>query len=140
LQKPFGDSKKIVAEYNGKFPHSYEALLSLKGVGPYTAAAIASFAFQLPHAVLDGNVFRVLSRFFAVQIPTDSNEGKKHFQLLAEKLLHQKDPASFNQAIMDFGATVCKPFAPSCLECPLQQHCKAYKDALVNKLPVKEKH
>lgn len=132
-------ARKIVEDFNGKFPASYEELLTLKGVGPYTAAAIASFAFQLPHAVLDGNVFRVLSRFFAIQIPIDSTEGKKHFQVLAEKLLHQKDPAAFNQAIMDFGATVCKPFAPSCLECPLHMHCKAFKDTLVNKLPIKEK-
>ncbi len=132
-------ARKIVAEYQGKFPDSYEDLLTLKGVGPYTAAAIASFAFQLPYAVVDGNVYRVLARYFAVQLPIDSSEGKKYFQQLAERALDQTDPAGFNQAIMDFGATICKPFAPTCIECPLQQHCRAFKESTVNHLPVKEK-
>ena len=132
-------ARRIVDEFNGKFPASYEELLTLKGVGPYTAAAIASFAFQLPHAVVDGNVYRVLSRYFGIHLAIDSTEGKKHFQELASRVLDQSDPAGFNQAIMDFGATVCKPFTASCIECPLHQHCKAFKETMVNHLPVKEK-
>lgn len=132
-------ARKLVADFEGKFPASYELLLTLKGIGPYTAAAIASFAFQLPHAVVDGNVYRVLSRYFGIQIPIDSTEGKKYFHQLAESLLYKDDPSSFNQAMMDFGATMCKPFAPVCIECPLHMHCKAFKEATVNHLPVKEK-
>jgi A/G-specific adenine glycosylase len=132
-------ARKIDAEFGGKFPESYETLLTLKGVGPYTAAAIASFAFQLPHAVVDGNVYRVLSRYFGIQLPIDSTEGKKYFQELADRVLSKNDSAGYNQAIMDFGATVCKPFAPGCIECPLHQHCKAFKETIVNQLPVKEK-
>ena len=129
----------IVEQFNGKFPDTYDSILLLKGVGPYTAAAIASFAFQLPHAVVDGNVFRVLSRVFGIAIPIDSTQGKLAFSELANQVLDRKYPGSFNQAIMDFGATVCKPFSPSCTKCPLMQQCKAYKDGLVNSLPIKEK-
>lgn len=132
-------ARKIVQEFNGKFPDSYEVLLTLKGIGPYTAAAIASFAFQLPYAVVDGNVYRVLSRYFGIQLPIDSTEGKKHFQELADQVLYKSDSAGYNQAIMDFGATICKPFAPGCIECPLHQHCRAFKETIVNQLPVKEK-
>ncbi len=132
-------ARKIVAEHQARFPESYDALLSLKGVGPYTAAAIASFAFQLPYAVVDGNVYRVLARYFGIHIATDSKEGKELFQQLATHVLDKTDPAAYNQAIMDFGATVCKPFAPICMECPLHQHCKGFKEAVVNILPVKEK-
>jgi A/G-specific adenine glycosylase len=132
-------ARKIVDEHDGIFPKSYEDLLELKGVGPYTAAAIASFAFQLPYAVVDGNVYRVLSRFFGIQLPVDSTEGKKHFQAVADQVLFKSDAASYNQAIMDFGATVCKPFAPNCIECPLHQHCSAFKNTMVHQLPLKEK-
>lgn len=132
-------ARKIVTEYHHKFPASYDALLSLKGVGPYTAAAIASFAFQLPYAVVDGNVYRVLARYFGIHTATDSTEGKKLFQELATNVLDKTDPASFNQAMMDFGATVCKPFVPVCIECPLHKHCRGFKEAVVNILPVKEK-
>jgi A/G-specific adenine glycosylase len=132
-------ARKITTDFDGKFPQSYETLLTLKGIGPYTAAAIASFAFQLPYAVVDGNVYRVLSRYFGIQIPIDSTEGKQHFQKLADRLLFKADPSAFNQAIMDFGATICKPIAPVCIECPLHTHCKAFNEVLVNQLPVKEK-
>lgn len=132
-------ARKIVSEFHGEFPKSYETLLTLKGIGPYTAAAIASFAFELPYAVVDGNVYRVLSRYFGSQIPIDSTAGKQHFQQQATQLLFKSDPAAFNQAIMDFGAMVCKPFTPDCIECPLHMHCKAFKDVTVNQLPVKEK-
>ena len=129
----------IVEHFNGKFPDTYESILNLKGVGPYTAAAIASFAFQLPYAVVDGNVFRVLSRVFGMAIPIDSTQGKLAFSELANQVLDRKSPGSFNQAIMDFGATVCKPFSPSCTQCPLSNQCKAFKEGLVNSLPIKEK-
>ncbi len=132
-------ARQIVANNNGVFPDQYDAILALKGVGPYTAAAIASFAYNLPYAVLDGNVFRVLSRFFGIATPTDSTEGKNRFTRLADKVLSQKEPGSFNQAIMDFGATVCKPFSPVCSDCPLHHHCRAYHEGQVNQLPVKEK-
>lgn len=125
--------------YAGKFPSAYDEILALKGVGPYTAAAIASFCFNLPYAVVDGNVFRILSRVFGLAIPVDSTEGKKVFQQLAEKVLDKDNPGLYNQAIMDFGATVCKPMLPLCSTCTLNKICIAYKTAEVNKLPVKEK-
>ena len=132
-------AKKIATDYDGQFPGQYEDILALKGVGPYTAAAIASFAFNLPYAVLDGNVFRVLARYFGYSTPTDSSEGKKIFSALANELLDRKQPGLYNQAIMDFGATVCKPQLPACSSCPLRQDCVALKKDMVNKLPVKDK-
>jgi A/G-specific adenine glycosylase len=128
-------SKKL----NGKFPDEFEDILSLKGVGNYTASAIASFAYNLPFAVVDGNVFRVLSRVFGIKKPIDSTEGKKLFSQLAFELLDKKLPGIYNQALMDFGAVICKPQNPICNNCVLRDHCFAYKNALVNKLPVKEK-
>lgn len=132
-------ARTIVQEHQGQFPNDYETILSLKGVGPYTAAAIASFAFQLPYAVVDGNVFRVLSRYFNIADPIDGNTGKQKFTQLAQEVLDHGQPGIYNQAIMDFGATVCKPFAPSCGICPLQKNCQAFAHGLVNELPVKEK-
>ena len=132
-------AKEIVKTFNGKFPNDYETLLTLKGVGPYTAAAIASFAFNAPHAVLDGNVFRVIARFEGIDVPTDSTAGKKIFETRAAALLDKKRAGLYNQAIMDFGATVCKPFAPNCNNCPLQKTCVAHATAQVNQLPIKEK-
>ncbi len=129
----------ITNNLNGKFPTSYNDIVQLKGVGPYTASAIASFAFNLPYAVVDGNVNRVLSRYFGIETAIDSTEGKKYFTNLAQQLLDKKKPGLYNQAIMDFGATVCKPQLPLCIECPLQIHCKAYKTSKVLELPVKEK-
>jgi A/G-specific adenine glycosylase len=128
-------SKKL----NGKFPGTFEEILSLKGVGNYTASAIASFAYDLPYAVLDGNVFRVLSRVFGIKKPIDGTEGKKIFSQLASELLDKKRPGIYNQALMDFGAVICKPQNPLCHNCVLKDHCFAYKKGLVNKLPVKEK-
>lgn len=124
---------------NDAFPSTYEDILALKGIGPYTAAAISSFAYGLPHAVVDGNVFRVLARFFGEAIPIDSVKGKSFFSALANELLFTKDSALYNQAIMDFGATVCKPQIPECNQCILQKNCTAFSLGLVNKLPVKEK-
>ena len=129
----------IVNKYGGKFPVSYEAIASLKGIGPYTAAAISSFCFDLPYAVIDGNVFRVLSRVFGIAVPIDSTEGKKIFRKLAAEVFDAKKPRLFNQAIMDFGATVCKPLMPACTVCPLNPICFAFKNAKVNALPIKKK-
>jgi A/G-specific adenine glycosylase len=123
----------------GKFPADYESIKALKGVGPYTAAAISSFAFNLPYAVVDGNVFRVLARIFGIDKPIDSTEGKKIFTLLAEELLDKKQPSLYNQAIMDFGAVVCKPAAPLCVTCVFKKHCAAFLGNKINELPVKEK-
>lgn len=129
----------IVNEYKGKFPLHYEDILALKGVGPYTAAAIASFAFNEPYAVVDGNVFRVLSRYFAIGTPIDSTAGKKLFTALAGELLDLKQPGLYNQALMDFGATICKPQSPLCTGCALKSKCAAYLKGMTGQLPVKEK-
>ena len=132
-------ARLVANEMGGVFPTEYTALLQLKGVGAYTAAAIASFAYNLPYAVLDGNVYRVLSRIFDIEIATDSKEGKELFSALAQKLIDKELPGKYNQAIMDFGATVCKPALPVCNVCPLNTICKAYKHGTVNLLPIKEK-
>lgn len=131
-------AKQIVAEYNGQFPGTSEQLMKLKGIGPYTAAAVSSFAFNEPNAVVDGNVYRVLSRIFAIDTPSDSREGKLLFTKLANELLDRSRPAKFNQAIMDFGATVCKP-SPVCSVCPMKTICKAFLLSAVTHYPVKEK-
>lgn len=132
-------ARYISTALNGRFPDQYEDIKALKGIGPYTASAISSFAFNLPYAVVDGNVFRVLSRFFGISIPSDSTEGKKEFSLLANELLDKKNPAAYNQAIMDFGAIICKPALPLCQSCVFNKHCYAYLNNKVNVLPVKEK-
>lgn len=132
-------AKKVDAEYNGQFPTTYEEILALKGIGPYTAAAIASFAFGLPHAVVDGNVTRVLSRFFGISTPIDTTEGKRLFAELADALLDKAQAGTYNQAIMDLGATVCLPRNPLCAECMHQDGCLALKNGLTADLPVKEK-
>lgn len=132
-------ARKLVAEYDGHFPRSYHQLLQLKGIGPYTAAAIASFAFNLPHAVLDGNVFRVLSRYLGIDTPIDGTAGKQLFAQKAQQMLDPHNPGAYNQAIMDLGATICKPASPLCGNCPLRPSCKAYSTGMVNQLPVKEK-
>lgn len=132
-------AKRIDKELDGIFPSEYNNIISLKGIGSYTAAAIASFAFQLPYAVVDGNVKRVLSRFFKIELPIDSTEGKKKIEDLAQQLLPEKEPAEYNQAIMDFGATVCKPFKPECEVCLLKNNCLAYQQGMVHLLPQKSK-
>lgn len=132
-------AKRVSAEYAGKFPKTYGEILSLKGIGPYTAAAIASFAFQLPYAVVDGNVLRVISRFFGLEEPIDSTAGKKMYSELAQELLDGQQPGLYNQAIMDFGAVVCKPQLPLCDTCILQKKCVAKQRGLTSLLPIKEK-
>lgn len=132
-------AKFISNNLDGVFPSDYDSILSLKGIGPYTAAAIASFAFGLPHAVVDGNVFRVLSRVFGIETPIDTTDGKKEFTHLAQLLLNKKKPGVYNQAIMDFGATVCTPKKADCNQCPFNSYCVAYKEQKIAVLPVKSK-
>ena len=123
----------------GGFPQTFKELKTLKGVGDYTAAAIASIAFGEPVAVVDGNVYRVLSRYFGIDTPIDSTEGKKEFQALAQSLLPINEPADYNEAIMDFGATQCTPNSPHCSACPFCETCVAFREQRINELPVKSK-
>lgn len=132
-------ARYVARELNGKFPDTYDGLLALKGIGPYTAAAIASFAYGLPQAVVDGNVYRVLSRCFGIETPFDTTAGKKIFAELAQELLDKKDSGAYNQAIMDLGATVCTPSNPKCEQCPLQKDCIAFNNNIINLLPVRSK-
>lgn len=132
-------SKYISDELNGVFPKSYKELLKLKGVGDYTASAIASICYDEPVAVVDGNVYRVLSRFFGINTPINSTKGIKEFKTLAETLIDASQPGTYNQAIMDFGALHCKPQNPLCDTCPLSESCVALEKNLVKELPVKEK-
>ncbi|TGD78280.1 A/G-specific adenine glycosylase [Hymenobacter wooponensis] len=132
-------AQQVAGEYNGQFPGSYVELLKLRGVGQYTAAAIASFAYDEQVAVLDGNVFRVLARVFGVTQDIAAPASRKIFQQLADKLIPADQPAEFNQAIMEFGAIQCTPAKPDCLFCPLQTECYAFQHGLVQELPVKSK-
>jgi A/G-specific adenine glycosylase len=129
----------IAFDRSGVFPSNYKDLSGLKGVGPYTAAAVASFAFGLPHAVVDGNVIRVLSRVFGISKPVDESSTKKEITALADQLLDKNNPADYNQALMDFGASICKPKAPLCHSCPLAVECVAFQSKQVDRLPVKGK-
>lgn len=131
-------AKTIVDQHQGHFPESYSELLKLKGVGEYTAAAIASISFNLPHAVIDGNVYRVLSRLFAISTPINSTEGKNAFKQLANQLIDRESPGDYNQAIMDFGAMQCKPTQPDCPNCPFSNSCQAFLLNQANRFPVKE--
>ncbi|MCL4118529.1 UNVERIFIED_CONTAM: hypothetical protein GTU68_061181 [Idotea baltica] len=132
-------AKHVVDELNGKFPNNYKDLLKLKGVGDYTASAISSICFNEVAAVVDGNVYRALSRYFGIDTPINSSNGTKEFKLLAEELIDKKQPAEFNQAIMEFGARQCKPKNPDCTSCPFQNSCVALQKNLVGELPVKIK-
>lgn len=132
-------AKYIAEELNGKFPNTFSELKKLKGVGDYTAAAIASICFDEPAAVVDGNVYRVLARYFGIHTPINSTPGIKEFKILAQELIDPNQPANYNQAIMDFGALHCKPKNPLCSECDFNETCWAYRKAEVEKLPVKEK-
>ena len=129
----------IANEYNGQFPNNYKQILQLKGIGPYTAAAIASFAFDLPHAVVDGNVYRILSRYFGIDLAIDSTAGKKAFQALADSLIPIDNAATYNQAIMEFGAMQCTQNNPNCMNCPLFESCDSGRSQLYTQRPVKEK-
>jgi A/G-specific adenine glycosylase len=132
-------AKYVAYENEGVFPDTHEKILKMKGVGAYTAAAIASFAFDLPYAVVDGNVYRVLARIFGIETPIDSPKGQKEFQSLAQDLLDKKNAARYNQAMMDFGATHCTPKNPNCKNCIFQADCKAFLYQKIDILPVKAK-
>ena len=129
-------AKQIVAA--GAFPTTLEGIKALKGVGDYTAAAIGSICFGLPAAVVDGNVYRVLARYFGLATPVGTTQAKKEFTALAQQLLPEEDPAAFNQGMMDFGAMQCTPQSPDCLTCPLQSTCNAFRTGRVTLLPVKK--
>ncbi len=131
------EAAQSMAEAGG-FPTTYEGVRALKGVGEYTAAAICSFAYGMPYAVVDGNVYRVLSRWMGIETPIDSTAGKKLFAALADELLDKEHPALYNQAIMDFGAMQCVPASPDCLNCPLSDTCMALQQGKVDALPVKQ--
>lgn len=128
-----------VVDLGGFFPNTYKELLFLKGVGDYTAAAIASFAFNEAVPVVDGNVYRVLARIYGIATPINSTSGVKEFKALAAQLLDKKRPASFNQAIMEYGAIHCKPAKPLCTSCVFNDHCVALKQGRITELPVKLK-
>lgn len=130
-------AKFLVNEFNGQFPDNYNDLLKLKGIGSYTAAAIASFAFNKPEAVLDGNVYRVLARFYGVNTAINSSLGKNEFTILAKDFLNHKNHAMHNQAVMELGATICLPKNYNCQICPLSNQCYALANKQQNTLPVK---
>lgn len=132
-------AKKISEQMNGVFPNSYEELMNLKGVGDYTASAIASICFNKPRAVVDGNVFRVLSRVFGVDVPINSTQGKKKFKKIAQHFIDKTRPGTFNQAIMEFGARFCVPKNPDCNACIFNDRCVAFQQQKVAVLPVKIK-
>ena len=132
-------AKHITNEHNGEFPNTYNELIKLKGVGDYTASAIASICFDEATAVVDGNVYRVLSRYFGIETPINSTKGIKEFKTLAQTLLPKKETGNYNQAIMEFGAKQCKPSSPNCSICPLNNSCFALAEGKVNNLPVKLK-
>lgn len=132
-------AKQVVAIHQGVFPLSYHDLIKLKGIGEYTAAAISSFANNEAKAVLDGNVFRVLARYFGIEEPINSTLGKKKFSTLAQDLIKDQQPSLYNQAIMEFGALHCKPKLPLCAVCPLKLDCFAYNNNKVDFLPIKLK-
>ncbi len=132
-------AKTIVDEYAGEFPKTYTEILKLKGIGKYTAAAIASIAYKEPVAVVDGNVYRVLSRYFGIDEPIDGSKGQKLFSDLANELLDRQQPDNFNQAMMEFGALYCTPKSPNCNACIFSTTCKARIDGTVAQLPVKAK-
>jgi len=130
-------AKEIVKKYRGIFPEEHKQILSLKGIGDYTAAAILSFAFNKKFPVVDGNVFRLLSRYFGIKTPINSSKAKKEFFLLAGELMEDHPPAVFNQAIMEFGARQCKPQNPDCSICQLNINCVALAQKKVDQFPVK---
>lgn len=132
-------AKYIVTVFQGKFPTTYNELIKLKGVGDYTASAIASICFNGPNAVVDGNVYRVLARYYGINTPINSTTGIKKFKALAQRLLNIENAGTHNQAIMEFGATMCKPQNPNCTTCPLNNSCISLEKDLIKTLPVKEK-
>lgn len=128
---------QVSTEHGGVFPKTYKEVLKLKGVGPYTAAAISSFAYKLPHAVVDGNVNRVIARLFDLNFPVDSNQGKKKVQEIADHILSKDHPDLFNQGIMELGAMVCTPHNPKCDTCPIGLHCLSRTNSTIAERPLK---
>jgi len=129
----------VMEKHNGRFPETYDQIISLPGIGPYTAAAISSFAFDLPYSVVDGNVIRVISRVFGVTEASDSKEGLKKIAEQTQDAMKHANPADYNQAIMDFGATQCLPKKPLCEQCDMQNICYAYQHQSQSELPFKTK-
>ncbi|MBO6518011.1 MAG: A/G-specific adenine glycosylase [Bacteroidia bacterium] len=132
-------AKRLVDEFDGEFPKDWKAMRSLPGIGDYTASAILSFAYDLPHAVVDGNVYRVLARVYGIDMVINTPAATRHFKQLAQELLDTSNPANHNQAIMEFGALQCTPTNPNCAICPLQQSCIALRTNTIDKLPVKKR-
>lgn len=132
-------AKEIQTKHKGKFPKTYDEILSLKGVGAYTASAVSSIAYGLPHAVVDGNVYRVLSRVFKIDEPIDSSTGKKLFNSTAHEVLDKKNPGNHNQALMEIGSLVCSPTSPKCTVCPVNSKCLSFADGTFLDYPVKAK-
>ncbi|MDC1081006.1 A/G-specific adenine glycosylase [Flavobacteriaceae bacterium] len=131
-------AKVIVSEYDSVFPKTFKELLTLKGIGDYTASAISSICFNEPQAVIDGNVYRVLSRYFGKDTPIDASHALKEFKILATELMGGESPGEFNQALMEFGALQCTPKNPVCNTCIFQNECTAFNQNLVGKLPLKK--
>lgn len=132
-------AKYVVNELGGKFPQSYEKLIKLKGIGDYTASAIAAFAFRQPVAAVDGNVYRIFSRYYGIYTPIDTTQGKKELNALAQEMVDRQQPDIYNQAIMDFGALMCSPKKPKCYDCPVIESCYAFRNGCVDQLPAKSK-
>jgi A/G-specific adenine glycosylase len=133
-----GAARQVVNDFNGHFPSTYEEILKLKGVGPYTAAAIASICFEEPEPVVDGNVFRAASRIFAISEDTSKASTRKVFVSALKEIIPKDQPGTFNQAVMELGATICKP-SPNCGECPVREYCIGFRDKVIHQLPVKGK-
>jgi A/G-specific adenine glycosylase len=131
-------AKEVVMKHGGKFPNDYASVRSLKGIGDYTAAAILSFAFNKKFPVADGNVFRLLSRYYGIEAPIETSKAKKEFFRLAGELMENHPPAIFNQAIMEFGSRQCRPANPDCNSCPLHPGCYAFSKNKVKEFPVKK--
>lgn len=132
-------AKNVVANYDGTFPRNYHEIKNLKGIGTYTAAAIASIAFGLPYPAIDGNIYRVLARFFGISSPVDTMQGKKIFEKIARELIQDRNPGFHNQALMEFGALQCIPKSPDCGNCPVRTTCFAAIHKKVAELPLKTK-
>lgn len=132
-------AQQLMVKHQGVFPNTYKEIRALKGIGDYTAAAIASLAFGLPHAAVDGNVYRVIARLFGIETPIDTNEGKKTFQHLADQLMDRSQPGNHNQAMMELGALVCRPANPLCGQCPVTHYCKAHERGIPQNFPVKSR-
>ncbi|SEB16677.1 A/G-specific adenine glycosylase [Thalassobacillus cyri] len=131
--------REVVSDYGGKVPEEADELASLKGVGPYTKGAILSIAYDKPEPAVDGNVMRVLSRILHIQDDIAKQSTKKLFEGIIREVISQEDPSSFNQGLMELGALVCTPKSPSCMLCPVQEHCRAYQEGVEQELPVKTK-